>query len=273
MSSRVARDADALRAGLRGLHRDLGAEVVFGGLADGSAVSLSETFGTRTSSLRGLVVRSRTGLGGRVLEEDRPRLVADYGTASDITHEYDQQVLREGIGSLLAVPVSVLGHVRGLVYVGSRQASRVGRRAAVAATSAAQSVGQEIRVRDEVEQRVAHVDPALDPADAAATATLREVWAQVRSIADDSRDPVVAERLRELERRLSPAPPEAALLSRREVDVLSLVALGCSNAEIAERLGLGLETARSYLRNAMRKLDAHSRLEAVVTARRLGELL
>ena len=41
---------------------------------------------------------------------------------------------------------------------------------------------------------------------------------------------------------------------------------------IAERLSVKPETVKSYLRSAMSKLDAHSRREAVVAARRLGLL-
>ncbi|MFC6932444.1 response regulator transcription factor [Actinomadura yumaensis] len=48
--------------------------------------------------------------------------------------------------------------------------------------------------------------------------------------------------------------------------------MGCTNAEAAQRLGLLPETVKSYLRSAMRKLDSHTRLEAVSTARRAGLL-
>ncbi|UQU68472.1 LuxR C-terminal-related transcriptional regulator [Couchioplanes caeruleus] len=51
-----------------------------------------------------------------------------------------------------------------------------------------------------------------------------------------------------------------------------MVAVGYSNAETARRLGVLPETVKSYLRNAMRKLGTHGRMETVVTARRLGFL-
>jgi DNA-binding CsgD family transcriptional regulator len=72
----------------------------------------------------------------------------------------------------------------------------------------------------------------------------------------------------------APEPVAAArpALTPREVDVLSYVAIGCTNAEAAGRLGLLPETVKSYLRSAMRKLDAHTRLEAVASARRAGLL-
>jgi LuxR family transcriptional regulator, regulator of acetate metabolism len=61
-------------------------------------------------------------------------------------------------------------------------------------------------------------------------------------------------------------------LAPREVDVIACVASGATNAVAGERLGLRPETVKSYLRSAMRKLGAHTRLEAVVAARRAGLL-
>ncbi|MER6875782.1 helix-turn-helix transcriptional regulator, partial [Amycolatopsis sp. NPDC000673] len=58
----------------------------------------------------------------------------------------------------------------------------------------------------------------------------------------------------------------------RELDVLAGAAAGQTNADIAEALGLGAETVKSYLRNAMRKLDAKTRLQAVNAARRANLL-
>jgi DNA-binding CsgD family transcriptional regulator len=62
------------------------------------------------------------------------------------------------------------------------------------------------------------------------------------------------------------------VLSPREVDVLACVALGATNADVAERLGLRPETVKGYLRSAMRKLGARTRLQAVIAARRSGLL-
>jgi LuxR family transcriptional regulator, regulator of acetate metabolism len=69
------------------------------------------------------------------------------------------------------------------------------------------------------------------------------------------------------------APPRtAARLSRRELDVLRLVAVGASNMEIAVELRLSPETVKSYLRTAMRRLDSHNRTGAVHAAKRSGLL-
>ncbi|HVD38566.1 MAG TPA: response regulator transcription factor [Solirubrobacterales bacterium] len=55
-------------------------------------------------------------------------------------------------------------------------------------------------------------------------------------------------------------------LSRRESEILTLLAQGLTGEEIAKRLVLSPETVRTHIRNAMEKLDARTRTEAVVKA-------
>ncbi|MEZ5406617.1 MAG: response regulator transcription factor [Acidimicrobiales bacterium] len=55
-------------------------------------------------------------------------------------------------------------------------------------------------------------------------------------------------------------------LSDREVEVLQLSADGLSPDEIADRLYLSPHTVKNHLRHAMTKLDAHTKLDAVVKA-------
>lgn len=63
-----------------------------------------------------------------------------------------------------------------------------------------------------------------------------------------------------------------ALLTRREVEVLRLVARGWTDRDIAERLYLSRRTVSNHVSNILGKLDVPSRRAAVVTAVRLGML-
>jgi DNA-binding CsgD family transcriptional regulator len=58
-------------------------------------------------------------------------------------------------------------------------------------------------------------------------------------------------------------------LSRRECDVVRLVAAGASGPEIADELGIAHDTVRTHVRNASKKLGARSRAHLVAKA--LGE--
>ena len=59
-------------------------------------------------------------------------------------------------------------------------------------------------------------------------------------------------------------------LTAREIEVLRLVAEGCDNQTIANRLVLDRATIRTHVATVLTKLDAHSRLQAVARAMRLG---
>lgn len=64
----------------------------------------------------------------------------------------------------------------------------------------------------------------------------------------------------------------AALLSRREVEVVRCVAEGLSNREIAQRLGLTEHTVKNYLFRIFDKLGVSKRVEVVLYAYSLGGL-
>ena len=61
-------------------------------------------------------------------------------------------------------------------------------------------------------------------------------------------------------------------LTRREMEILALVADGRSTADIAARLFLSRATVRNHIARALRGLGAHSRVEAVALARSRGLL-
>jgi PAS domain S-box-containing protein len=80
------------------------------------------------------------------------------------------------------------------------------------------------------------------------------------------------ELLRLVHERLSSPPPAggepAAVLSRREIDVLRLMVEGLNTAAAAARLHVSHSTVRNHVQNIFAKLDVHSRLEAVAYATR-----
>lgn len=69
-------------------------------------------------------------------------------------------------------------------------------------------------------------------------------------------------------------PPSAAQapVTPREYDVLRLVAVGYTNGEIAQRLGLSPNTVKTYLSNVMDKLGARNRAQLITNARGQGLL-
>jgi DNA-binding NarL/FixJ family response regulator len=62
----------------------------------------------------------------------------------------------------------------------------------------------------------------------------------------------------------------AAGLTEREVAVLELIAAGLSNDQIAARLFVSINTVKTYVRNAYRRIGAKSRSQAVIWAMRQG---
>jgi LuxR family transcriptional regulator, regulator of acetate metabolism len=264
------RDADALRAELRHLAAAAGLPVAFGGEVHGETLLLTEFVGTRTSSMRGLAVRPSAGLGGATMVAGRPMSVADYRNAATITHDYDAPVLEEGIRSILAVPVVVEGRARAVLYGAYRAAGPIGDRSADLMIGAARRLSHELWVRDEVDRRLRMREAHVANAAGARAEEVREVHAQLRRLAaDPSAPPALRAQLRLLAERLArgASSPEVTL-SPREVDVLAQIALGCTNAEAAQRLSLKPETVKSYLRSATAKLGARTRHEAVSKARR-----
>ncbi len=66
------------------------------------------------------------------------------------------------------------------------------------------------------------------------------------------------------------ARPERSPLSPRETEILTLVANGIGNAEIAERLYVSLGTVKGHIADILAKLAASDRAQAAVTAYRRG---
>ena len=69
-----------------------------------------------------------------------------------------------------------------------------------------------------------------------------------------------------------PRARRAGQLTRREQESLRLVALGMTTTAAAEQLGISPETVRTHVRNAMNKLGARTRAQAIAVAMRDGEI-
>ncbi|MGA0239011.1 MAG: response regulator [Acidimicrobiales bacterium] len=63
---------------------------------------------------------------------------------------------------------------------------------------------------------------------------------------------------------------EERLVSRREEEVLQLIADGCSTSEVAERMYISQKTVKNHLASIYQKLEARDRTQAVLQAVRLG---
>jgi two-component system, NarL family, response regulator LiaR len=59
-------------------------------------------------------------------------------------------------------------------------------------------------------------------------------------------------------------------LSKRELEILNLLAQGLSNQEIAAKLFVSLSTVKTHIQNLFEKLDVKRRLQAVEKARSLN---
>ncbi|WP_328320644.1 helix-turn-helix transcriptional regulator [Streptomyces sp. NBC_00388] len=269
-------EAVDMRTALLRMRRATGLPVAFGGLLTGTGqLRIAELSGTATPALRGLAVSAGNGLGGKSIALSRPCAVTDYRASLHISHEYDTAVGAEGLHAVLAVPVVVRRKVRGVLYGAVRERLSFGDRTYNAAVEAARDVEQALVVRDEVQRQLAAArEPAIEPG---AWEQVREAHGELRALATRIADPELSGALLAVCTRLaagvaSPGHGGPVALAPREVDVLAWVATGATNASAGARLGLKTETVKGYLRSAMRKLGAHTRLEAVVAARRAGLL-
>lgn len=69
------------------------------------------------------------------------------------------------------------------------------------------------------------------------------------------------------------ASPPTQPLTRREIEVLGMLAEGLANKNIAARLGISEHTVKTHVASILTKLDAFSRAEAVAIGARQGLIL
>ncbi|MGH3332127.1 MAG: response regulator transcription factor [Nocardioidaceae bacterium] len=101
------------------------------------------------------------------------------------------------------------------------------------------------------------------------TRGLSEVTAAVRAAAAGE-SVISPEMLSRLLPKLSRSSGPEPDLTKREQEVLSMLAQGLSNAAIAEKLTVSVHTVRNHIANLSAKLGAHSKLEALSIAVRRG---
>jgi DNA-binding NarL/FixJ family response regulator len=81
---------------------------------------------------------------------------------------------------------------------------------------------------------------------------------------------LAASMLNEVRRWDQPHKEEERVITKREEEVLQLIADGCSTPEVAERLYISQKTVKNHLASIYQKLDARDRTQAVLQAVRMG---
>ena len=72
-------------------------------------------------------------------------------------------------------------------------------------------------------------------------------------------------------RKLDMAPTrEERVVTKREEEVLQLIADGCSTSEVADQMYISQKTVKNHLASIYQKLDARDRTQAVLQAVRMG---
>ncbi len=241
-----------------------GLPVVFGGSVSKAGVVLSESSGMRTGSLRNLLVAPQRGLGGHAIQARRPVAVLHYGSSPAISHDYDRQVAAEGLVSLVAIPVAVGRQIRAVLYGALRRPGPIGDVAVDRLAGAATQLGAILRAQER----------RASPARGELAAVFGELGSLAGQVGDARlRAGILAScdryaMLRSQSDSRAPAPR----LTTRELDVLALAAIGCGNHEIAGLLDITVDSVKSHVRRAMRRLGANTRHAAVSAARANGLL-
>jgi DNA-binding NarL/FixJ family response regulator len=99
-----------------------------------------------------------------------------------------------------------------------------------------------------------------------------EIASAVRmaSAGDTALSPQLAASMLNEVRRLDRPQQEERVVTKREEEVLQLIADGCSTPQVAERLYISQKTVKNHLASIYQKLDARDRTQAVLAAVRMG---
>ncbi|MDN3459874.1 helix-turn-helix transcriptional regulator [Rhodococcus sp. APC 3903] len=249
------------------LRKATGACLTFIGEVTSPGLNLSAFDGRVVGPLRGALLNAGHGLGGRVLVEKRPAALSDYFQSTSITHTYDEIIRAELLQTLVAVPVIVARRQVAVLYAATRIPTVEVGRLLDATVHEARALEQGLVVEDLLRNTHANVP---NPQDDWRTRA-RDAYGSLQSIAREIDDLALRAKILEAAQILAgestrERPPVS--VTRREHDVLVLVAAGMTNQAVADHLGIGLYTVKGHMKNLMHKLSASSRLEVVVNSRR-----
>ncbi len=265
-------ETTSVRDALRRIRRSSGVSLAFAGMVSvpptrqRQAVRLEHFEGATRGALNGVAVDVGHGLGGKVVTMRRPLAVDDYLRTPHITHRYNPIIATEGLGAMAAVPVIVDRSPIAVLYGAVHTDNPLGGRAFDILADEARALEQRI-----VAERLSVAAPDRDEL----RDRLTDAYSRLRRLQRSVADGTLAAEIERIGDGLLDDTPDvnpAVRLTQREQDVLALAALGHGNARIAEELGIGVQTAKGYMKDAMAKLGATTRLEAVVLARRSGLL-
>jgi LuxR family transcriptional regulator, regulator of acetate metabolism len=252
-------------------------DMVFGGWVrrETSALEITELNGAKTRSLANLLIRPGEGLGGKAVMMRRPVSVDSYLTARGITHVFDNAVSAERLETVVAMPIVVEDVVRMVIYLGNRTRVPLGDRWFDAFAPVVRKLIRDISVDDEVRRRLSLLSQRGQAPLRQSNPNMGEVAEELDELATMITDEAVLAKIEHLRSRLdgvrsSDERRQQAELTPREIDVLAQVAVGCTNQQAADNLGLMPNTVKSYLKSAMRKLNVENRVQAMLAARDAG---
>jgi len=255
-------------------------DMAFGGTVrpNATALDILSLSGAYTRALANLVVHPGEGLGGKALMLKRPVSVDSYLSAQGITHVFDHAVSAENLETVVALPIMVDEAPRMVVYLGSRSRIALGDRWFDRFAPLVRKVAHDISVDDEVRRRLSRLTSLADaqPEVPMTVSDMHEIAEELADVVQMMPDDALRARVDHVRSRFASATPhnarqgEDVALSRREIDVLAQVALGRTNQQAAAHLGLLPNTVKSYLKTAMRKLNAENRVQAMLSAQKAG---
>jgi LuxR family transcriptional regulator, regulator of acetate metabolism len=254
-------------------------DMVFGGWVrrETSTLEITHLNGANTRSLANLLIRPGEGLGGKAVMMRRPVAVDSYLTAQGITHVFDNAVSAERLETVVALPIVVEDVARMVIYLGNRTRVELGDRWFDAFAPVVRKLTRDISVDDEVRRRLRLLSQPDQVPLRQDNPHMGEVAEELDELASMITDEAVLAKIEHLRSRLDGVRSgdkrrQQAELTPREIDVLAQVAIGCTNQQAADNLGLMPNTVKSYLKSAMRKLNVENRVQAMLAARDAGLL-